>query len=284
MYNCPPKRKWRKFGAGNSKKWVFLWLFGNLPFRRAIFGGIWSNPSCAWMTALNRHFFAILLFYRCRFAFMVVFVPNRVDLPFFSQSVWIKPPVVPICLICFASFHPFGSIVSCCLWFENRVFWIACLLSESDVRFIGFEMRFLKSFVNRQSSFDVKERNPMWWLSSIPASVEEIGCMVGQCLFHLCINPMWCGSPTRWTIVQSQHLPIRCRLVLCLLYRRYFVQCWVDLAITKCCWFALGKSDAFGLNSLVRLPNRMLFAFGFLIADFNLHNRSIHVCKLDLGF
>lgn len=122
MYNCPPKRKWRKFGAGNSKKRVFLWLFGNLPFRRAIFGGIWSNPSCAWISALNRHFFAISLFYHCRFAFMVAFVHNRMDLPFSSQSVWIKPPVVPICLICFASFHPFEQIVYCCLWFENRVF------------------------------------------------------------------------------------------------------------------------------------------------------------------
>ena len=43
------------------------------------------------------------------------------------------------------------------------------------------------------------------------------------------------------------------------------------------------KSDAFRHLSFVRFTNRMLFAFGFLIADFNLHNRSIHVCKLDLG-
>lgn len=91
-------------------------------FREAKFGRFWHNPSCAWITSLNRHFFAILLFYRCRFAFMEVFVPNRMDLLFSSQSVWIKPPVVLICLICFASLHPFESIVSCCLWFENRVF------------------------------------------------------------------------------------------------------------------------------------------------------------------
>ena len=128
-----------------------------------------------------------------------------------------------------------------------------------------------------------KERNPMWWLTWIPASCEEIGCMVGQCLFHLGTNPMWCGSPTSWRIVQSSPLPIRCHLVMCLLYRRYFVQCWVDLAISAYYRFALSKSDAVGLNSLVRFPNRMLFAFGFLIADFNSHNRSIHVCKLDLG-
>ena len=31
-------------------------------------------------------------------------------------------PVVLICLIFFESLHPFGSIVSCCLRFENRVF------------------------------------------------------------------------------------------------------------------------------------------------------------------
>ena len=76
---------------------------------------------------------------------------------------------------------------------------------------------------------------------------------------------------------------IRCRLVMCLLYRRYFVQCLVDLPIVFCLRFALLKSDAIWLNSLVRFPNRMLFAFDVLIADFNLHNRSIHVCKLDLG-
>ena len=76
---------------------------------------------------------------------------------------------------------------------------------------------------------------------------------------------------------------IRCHLVLCLLYRRYFVQCSSDLQIGFRLRFALSKSDAVGLNSLVRFPNRMLFAFGFLIADFNLHNRSVHVCKLDLG-
>ena len=107
--------------------------------------------------------------------------------------------------------------------------------------------------------------------------------MVGQCLFHLVINPMWCCSPTMCRIVQSLPLPIRCHLVLCLLYRRYFTQFSFDLSICFRYRFALSKSDAVGLNSLVRFPNRMLFAFGFLIADFNLHNRSIHVCKLDLG-
>lgn len=154
-------------------------------------------------------------------------------------------------------------------------FQIACLMSESDVWFVGFEMCLLQSFV--------KERNPMWWLSWITASCEEIGCMFRQCLFHLGINPMWCGSPASWMIVKPLPFAIRCHLVMCLLYRRYFVQFSSDLAICFRSWFALSKSDAVWLNSLVRLPNRMLFAFGFLIADFNLHNRSIHVCKLDLG-
>ena len=58
-------------------------------FREPFLGGIWSNPACAWINALNRHFFAILLFYRCRFAFMEAFVPNRMDLLFSSQSVCI---------------------------------------------------------------------------------------------------------------------------------------------------------------------------------------------------
>ena len=73
-----------------------------------------------------------------------------------------------------------------------------------------------------------EERNPMWWLIWIPTSCEEIGCMVGQCLFHLGTNPMWCGSPTRCMIVQSLPLPIRCHLVMCLLYRRYlrFMLVW----------------------------------------------------------
>lgn len=43
------------------------------------------------MTALNRNFYAISLLHRCRFAFMVAFVPNRMDLPFSSQSVCVKP-------------------------------------------------------------------------------------------------------------------------------------------------------------------------------------------------
>ena len=122
MYNCPPKRKQAKFGAGNSKKRVFLRLFGNLPFWRAIFGRIWSNPSCAWISALNRHFLAISLFiaadlpswwYLCLIVWICCFLRNL-----FALCM----PVVLICLMCFASFHPFGSIENCCLRFENRVF------------------------------------------------------------------------------------------------------------------------------------------------------------------
>ena len=187
-----------------------------------------------------------------------------------------------ICLLCFASLHPLESIVGSCLWFGNSVLnrlfavrircWI-CWIWDALVE------------INYKSNIVVwcEERNPMWWLSWIPASCEEIGCMVGQCLFHLCINPMWCGSSTRWRIIQSLPLPIRCHLVMCLLYRRYFAQFSFDLPIVFRSWFALGKSDAIRHLLFVRFPNRMLFAFGLLIADFNLHNRSIHVCKLDLG-
>ena len=58
-------------------------------FGVAKIGGFWHNPSCAWITALNRYFFAISLLYRCRFAFMEAFVHNRMDLLFSSQSVCI---------------------------------------------------------------------------------------------------------------------------------------------------------------------------------------------------
>ena len=191
-------------------------------------------------------------------------------------------PVVLICLICFASFHPLESIVSSCLWFENRILNRLFAVRIRCAIYLIWDALIEIIYKSRIIVW-CEERNPMWWLSLIPASYEEIGCMVRQCLFHLGINPMWCGSPTRCMIAQSMPLPIRCHLVMCLLYRRYFVQFSFDLPIFFRSWFALSKSDAVWLNLLVRLPNRMLFAFGFLIADFNLHNRSIHVCKLDLG-
>ena len=55
-------------------------------FGEAKIGGFWHNPSCAWITSLNRHFYAISLLYRCRFASMKAFVHNRMDLLFSSQS------------------------------------------------------------------------------------------------------------------------------------------------------------------------------------------------------
>ena len=94
--------------------------------------------------------------YRCRFAFMVVFVHNRMDLLFSSQSFCIKPAS------CADLLDMFCIALSIC---ANRqllsvicesCFRIACLLAESDVRFIGFEMRLWKSFINRKSSVDVK--------------------------------------------------------------------------------------------------------------------------------
>ena len=90
-------------------------------FGEAKFGGIWSNPSCAWMTALNRCFFAISLFiaadlppwrHLCIIVWICCFPRN----PFVFSM-----PVVMICLMCFSSFHPFVPIVSSCLWFENRI-------------------------------------------------------------------------------------------------------------------------------------------------------------------
>ena len=233
--------------------------------------------------SLKSPFLCYFFVYRCRFAFMEAFVPNRMDFVVFlaiclnlaCQLWWFAWCVLH-------RFIPLGqsSVVVCDfrIVFLNRLFavrircgiywiWDALVEINSKSQIISW----------------CKERNPMWWLSLIPASCEEIGCVVRQCLFHLGTNPMWCGSPGRWTIVQSQPFFIRCHLVLCLLYRRYFVQCSSDLQIGFCLRFALSKSDAVWLNSLVRFPNRMLFAFGFLIADFNLHNRPIHVCKLDLG-
>ena len=74
-------------GLEIAKNGYFYGFLETHLFREAKFGRFWHNPSCAWITALNRHFFAISLFYRCRFAFMVAFVHNRMDFPFYSESV-----------------------------------------------------------------------------------------------------------------------------------------------------------------------------------------------------
>ena len=84
-------------------------------FGEAKIGGFWSNPSCAWISALNRHILCYFFVYRSRFAFMLAFMPNRMDLPFSSQSVCIKPASCLICLMCFESLHPFESIASSCM-------------------------------------------------------------------------------------------------------------------------------------------------------------------------
>ena len=84
-------------------------------------GGFWHNPSCAWITALNRHFYAISLFIAAdlpswRHLFLIVWIccfPRNL----FAFSL----PVVLICLIRLASFHPLESIVGSCLRFENRI-------------------------------------------------------------------------------------------------------------------------------------------------------------------
>ena len=76
-------------GLEIAKKRVFYGFLGNHLFGEAKIGRFLSNPSCAWMTALNRHFYAISLLYRYRFASMEAFVHNRMDLLFSSQSVCI---------------------------------------------------------------------------------------------------------------------------------------------------------------------------------------------------
>ena len=84
-------------------------------FREPFFCGIWSNPSCAWITALNRHFYAISLFiaadlpswrHLCLIVWICCFLRNL-----FAFSL----PVVMICLMCFASLYPIASIVNCFL-------------------------------------------------------------------------------------------------------------------------------------------------------------------------
>ena len=84
-------------------------------FREAKICGFLGNPSCAWITALNLHFYAFSLFivadlpswrHLCLIVWICCFPRNL-----FAFSL----PVVMICLICFASFHPFVLIVSSCL-------------------------------------------------------------------------------------------------------------------------------------------------------------------------
>ena len=111
--------------AKNGYFYVFseTYLFGE-PF----LGGIWSNPSCAWMAALNRHFFAISLLYRCRFAFMGAFVPNRVDLLFSSQSVCVKPAICADLLDMFSIVSSTLVNLKLLLVIWESCFWISCLL------------------------------------------------------------------------------------------------------------------------------------------------------------
>ena len=108
------------------------------------------------MTALNRHFFAISLFisadllswrHLCIIVWICCFPRNL-----FAASL----PVVLICLIRLASFHPLESIVNCCLRFENRVFESLVCLQNPMCDLLDFEMRLWKSILNRKSSVDVK--------------------------------------------------------------------------------------------------------------------------------
>lgn len=102
------------FGLEIAKNGYFCgfletYLFGE-PFWRILEQSFLCMDKC-----LKSPFICSFFVYRCRFAFMVAFVQNRMDLLFFSESVSVKPPVWLICLICFASLHPFESIGNCCL-------------------------------------------------------------------------------------------------------------------------------------------------------------------------
>ena len=109
-------------GLKIAKNGYFCGFLETYLFGEAKIVGFWHNPSCAWITALNRHFYAISLFIAAdlpswRHLWTIVLIccfPRNL----FAASM----PVVQICLICFASFHPLESIVGSCLWFENRVF------------------------------------------------------------------------------------------------------------------------------------------------------------------
>ena len=78
-------------GREIAKNGYFCGFLETYLFGEAKIGRFLSNPPCAWITALNRHLYAISLLYRCRFASMKAFVHNRMDLLFSSQSVCSKP-------------------------------------------------------------------------------------------------------------------------------------------------------------------------------------------------
>ena len=78
-------------GLEIAKNGYFCGFLETYLFGESKIVGFWHNPYCAWITALNRHLYAISLLYRCRFASMKAFVPNRMDLLFSLQSVCSKP-------------------------------------------------------------------------------------------------------------------------------------------------------------------------------------------------
>ena len=105
---------------------------------------------------LKSPFLCYFFVYRCRFASMKAFVPNRVDLLFSSESICIMPASCADLLDVFCIVSSIWANRQLLFVIWESCFWIACMLSESDVRFIGFKMCLLKSFINRESSFDVK--------------------------------------------------------------------------------------------------------------------------------
>ena len=124
-------------GREIAKNGYFCGFLETYLFGEAKIGWFWHNPSCARMTALNRYFYAISLFiaadspswrHLCTIVWICCFPRNL-----FAFSL----PVVWFAWYVLHRFIPFGQslVVVCDL---RIVFWIACLLAESDVRFIGF--------------------------------------------------------------------------------------------------------------------------------------------------
>ena len=143
---------------------------------------------------------------------MEVLVPNRMDLLFSSQSFCSKHASCADLLdvFCIASSIWVNRQLLSVIW--ESCFWISCLLSESDVGFIGFEMRLWQSILNRQSSFDVKRgircdglvrflhrlRKSDVWSDNAYSIFAQIRCGAAHLpcvrLFNLCL----CLSDATW--------------------------------------------------------------------------------------
>lgn len=173
------------------------------------------------MTALNHHFFAISLFiaadlpswlHLCLIVWICRFARNLFALS--SQ----------LCRFAWYVLHRFIPLCqSSVAVFDLRIVFLNRLFAVRIRCWICWILDVLAEIIYKSPIIVwCEEANPMWWLSWITASCEEIGCMFRQCLFHLVTNPMLCGSPTRWTIAQSLPFSIRCHLFFVLALSQIF--------------------------------------------------------------